>query len=334
VRTFTVKFDQSARHDEAPIAKRVAQQMGFEHHELPCSDLTQDDFTGAVAALDQPFGDASYLPVSQLCRLARASITVALGGDGGDELFGGYPRYLSDEGDYPDNPLWSALRHTVERGLLPASLYRATLRGRQRVLRHFSRMADYPCTSRGLRSILSPQGREALQPAAALAALRDSMLRWNGKMDRDSLMRADLWYFLSANCLHKTDRASMAHGLEARVPILGRPVLDLMLPQPAGVKLAHGLKSVLMPLAQRHLPREVWDRPKRGFTVPVESYLLGGWRGYCQGLIEACPRIAPFLNAAEVRRRWDAMAGGRKIDWPLYETIVLLGWLEHHRLQL
>lgn len=333
VKTFTVKFDQSARHDEAPIAARIAREMGTDHHELHCSGFSEADFHAAVASLDQPFGDSSYLPVKKLCELARGSVTVALGGDGGDELFGGYSRYLHGEAEYPDHALWRMIRAAVERGLLPATLHRASLRGRDRVLRHCSRMADYPVTSRSISAILSRDGRRQLEPAGALAEFAADVLRWNGRFDSDAIMRADLNYFLSSNCLFKTDRASMSHGLEVRVPMLGRPVLDLMLPQPASVKLSNGLKSVLMPLCRKSLPREAWDRPKRGFTVPVEHYLFTNWRGMCERLMAECHRIAPFFDATALRRRWNTMSQGRRLDFPMYEVIALLAWLDHHRVK-
>lgn len=333
VKTFTVKFDQSAKHDEAPIAARIAREMGTDHHELHCSGFTEGDFQAAVASLDQPFGDSSYLPVKKLCELARGSVTVALGGDGGDEVFGGYTRYLRGEADYPDHAFWRAIRAAVERRLLPASLFRASLRGRDRVLRHCSSMADYPVTSRSIAAILSHEGRRQLEPAGALAEFTAAVLRWNDTFDSDSIMRADLDYFLSSNCLFKTDRASMSHGLEVRVPMLGRPVLDLMLPQPASVKLSRGLKSVLMPLARKSLPRESWDRPKRGFTVPVDQYLFVNWRGVCERLLADCHRIAPFFDATALRRRWNTMSRGTRVDFPMYQVIVLLAWLDHQRIQ-
>ncbi len=328
VRTYTVKFDQSPKHDEAPIARRVAQKLGVDHHEYHAAAITQDDFRACIESMDQPFGDASYLPVVMLCRLARQQITVAIGGDGGDELFGGYDRYLKDESSYPPGPLYRFIRRGVEAGLLPVALYRGSLRGRDRVTRHFSRMGHYGASTRALHTILTHEAAQRFALDQTMRSWIESVLRWTGRMDRDSLMRADLWYFLSQNGLVKTDRASMACGLEARVPMLGNPVVDLIAPQPASTKLAHGLKTILMALAKRHLPPDAWDRPKRGFTVPVNHYLCHSWRAYCDHLIEGCPRIAPFLDAREVQRRWRLEEAGRGVDWPLYSIIVLLGWLE------
>jgi asparagine synthase (glutamine-hydrolysing) len=151
VKTFTVKFDQSAGHDEAPIAAAVAKQMGTEHREYRAGQITQEDFAAAVAGMDLPFGDSSLLPVMKVCQLARQFVTVVLGGDGGDELFGGYPRYLKDESTYPDGAGHRMIRRMVERGMLPTSLYRAAQRGQSRI---WGRRAD-----RSLRSLIPARRR-------------------------------------------------------------------------------------------------------------------------------------------------------------------------------
>ncbi len=329
-KTYTVKFDQSAAHDEAPIAARVAQQMGTQHHEFHAGGMTADDFRAACAQLDQPYGDASFLPVARCCELARRDITVALGGDGGDELFAGYPRYRKDAATYPDGPHWETLRRLIELGLLPASLYRSAQRGRSRITRQYSRMQDIPVTSRALRGVLSPDYLEACQPRHAMRDWQNLVDDCGDRWDRDALMRADVWNFLAGNGLTKTDRASMWQGMEARVPMLGNPVVDLILPQPASVKLAGGLKTVLKELARRHLPREAWDRPKRGFTVPVTQYLCHDWRDYTQTLIDRVDTLAPVLDEKEVRRRWGLHRRGHRVDWPIYPVMALLGWLDTH----
>ena len=333
VRTYTVKFDQSPKHDEAPIANRVARQLGVDHHEYRAAQITTDDFRDCIETMDQPFGDASYLPVMMLCRLARQEITVAIGGDGGDEVFGGYDRYMKDESVYPNHAIYRVIRRGVEAGLLPGWLYRGSLRGRDRVIRHFSRMGHYAASTRALNTILTREAGDRCHLDQTMRSWIDSVLRWTGCMDRDSLIRADLWYFLSQNGLVKTDRASMACSLEARVPMLGNPVLDLVAPQPASTKLAEGPKTILKALAKRHLPKDVWDRPKRGFTVPLYHYLCESWRDYCQHLIAHSHHIAPFLNADEIRHRWRREQSGRGLDWPIYTVIVLLGWLEAHPLE-
>jgi asparagine synthase (glutamine-hydrolysing) len=327
VRTFTVRFDQSRRHDESWAARAVARAVGAEHHELAASTLGAEALLEAVAAMDQPFGDPSFLPLAELCRLARRHITVAISGDGGDELFGGYYRYGRDASRYPAGAAYRMLKHLAESGLLPQGLYRNSLRGDARVLRNFSRMGDYPVSTRALRSILSPEAAEAFRVQEAMESWARSVRAFSGRMDGDSLMRADLWHFLSENGLVKADRASMMRGLEVRVPLLGAAVVDLALPQPAAVKMQGGRKAVLRALARRHLPREVWGRSKHGFSVPLGYYFRGPWRELGEELFGSAGELAPFFDAAELRRRYRLELAGRSVDWPLYAVFVLLAWL-------
>jgi asparagine synthase (glutamine-hydrolysing) len=115
--------------------------------------------------------------------------------------------------------------------------------------------------------------------------------------------------------------------------MLDNEVVDIVVPQPAELKLERGLKTVIGELARRYLPREVWDRPKRGFTVPIEQYLTQAWRPYCDDLVQRCDKIAPMLDAAEIRRRWAKHLRGQRVDWPVYSVMVLLGWLDTHRVE-
>ena len=147
-------------------------------------------------------------------------------------------------------------------------------------------------------------------------------------MDSATLMRADLWTYLSENCLGKTDRASMAHGLEVRVPMLGQPVLDVALTLPDSVLLAGGLKSLLVDLARRDLPRQVWDRPKHGFSVPLTDLFASSWRSVGDDVFSRIHTLAPFLEANQVQALWaDAKVkkGSRRLA---YTFLVLLLWLE------
>lgn len=154
-----------------------------------------------------------------------------------------------------------------------------------------------------------------------------------GRMDTATLMRADLWTYLSENCLAKTDRASMAHGLEVRVPMLGRPVLDAVLGLPAEVHVAGGTKSLLLEIARRSLPETVWKRPKHGFSTPLSGYFDGAWRRVCDEAVGAATMRAPFLDAAAVADLWQRARAGRASRRLAYTFVVLLIWLERHRLE-
>lgn len=156
--------------------------------------------------------------------------------------------------------------------------------------------------------------------------------RWGEPIGTAALMRADLWTYLSEDCLVKTDRASMAHGLEVRVPFLCNSVLDLVLRWPAEVHFdAQGGKALLRAIARRSLPESTWNRPKHGFSVPLLQFFNGAWREVAQAQFERCAEIAPFLNAAAVRELWQRARAGRASRRLAFTMLVLLLWLERHR---
>ncbi|GAB4193044.1 MAG: asparagine synthase (glutamine-hydrolyzing) [Phycisphaeraceae bacterium] len=327
VKTFTVRFDQKAEYDESRYARVVAKHYGCEHHELDAREIDADRLTDALTDLDQPLADPAYLPLRELCALTREHVTVAIAGDGGDELFGGYPRFLKGEEAYRGRPLWNLLRRM---GLLPPALRRRALQGIEGLLWDRVKFGPFPGTRKDMAALLQPQAIQACDINRTMQHWLALAQQYHDPIDTDALMRADLWTYLSENCLTKSDRASMAFSLEARVPMLGNPVVDLVLPLHADLKLAHGLKSVLTDLCQRHLPREVWDRPKHGFSVPLINYFKGNWKQRCEDWVNRCEQLAPFLNQHAVQRRWAACLRGRGDVRSMYTLIALLAWLDRY----
>jgi asparagine synthase (glutamine-hydrolysing) len=145
-------------------------------------------------------------------------------------------------------------------------------------------------------------------------------------------MRADLWTYLSEDCLVKTDRASMAHSLEVRVPFLGNPVLDLVLHWPAQVHFDDaGGKALLRAIARRTLPEAAWNRPKHGFSVPLRGLFNGAWREVAEAHFARAAEIAPFLKATAVQKLWQQACVGRASRRLAFTMLVLLLWLDRHR---
>jgi len=330
LKTFSLRF-ADAGFDETPHARAVAQAFGCEHHELEAPAITGDTFAAAIADLDQPLADPAYVMTHALSRLTRQHVTVAVSGDGGDELFCGYPRFLDTEDHHPRRAWQPWLRRQVEAGRAPAALLRRSLWGQE--LLHYRRVELGPWPGRkSLAHYLEPGFAAAAKPENTLGLWRDLVAEYGGCMDTATLMRADLWTYLSENCLAKTDRASMAHGLEVRVPMLGRPVLDVVLGLPADVHCAGGPKSLLTEIARRSLPETVWNRPKHGFSVPLDALFRTAWRETCESAIDAAPQCAAFLDAAAVRQLWRDAVAGRASRRLAYTLVVLLLWLERHRI--
>ena len=170
-------------------------------------------------------------------------------------------------------------------------------------------------------------------PDRTLGLWKELVNSFGRKIDTASLMRADLWTYLSENCLAKTDRASMAHSLEVRVPMLDNEVLDTVLRLPSEVHFDPAGKSILRALAARHLPEQVWNRPKHGFSVPLQNNFNGQWHDVCSDYVGRTSAIAPFLDHQAVNNLWQDACRGRGSRRLAYTFIVLLIWLEKHMLQ-
>ena len=332
LKTFSVRFAQ-AGFDESPAARAVADLYGTEHHFLDAPAMGVDTLDAALADLDQPLADPAYIPTWALSKLTRQHVTVALSGDGGDELFGGYPRFLDTADRHPDNLAKRLLRAMLRQGLAPASLSRRALAGPDLLLYRRVELGDYPGSRKDLRRYLAPEIATACRPQATLELWRELASR-HGGFDRGALLRADLWTYLSENCLTKTDRASMAHGLEVRVPLLANALQDRMLRLPAAVHFDRGGgKALLRALARKHLPQAVWNREKHGFSVPLRANFAGPWRHWFEAHVAAARIRAPWLAAGTIAALADEARQGRGNVRLFYTLAVLLAWLETHPLE-
>jgi asparagine synthase (glutamine-hydrolysing) len=321
--TFSVRFPE-AEYDESAAAQAVARRYGTTHHVLDAPRIDAAALTTALSALDQPLADPAYVPTYYLSRLARQHVKVALSGDGGDELFGGYARFLDTAARNPDSLAKRALRAALAAGLAPGALLRRSLAGKEMLFYRRVELGPWPVSRKSFSHYLQADALAKTHP-------EDTLRRWRelaGDMDSAALMRADLWTYLSENCLVKTDRAGMAHGLEVRVPLLGNAVTDFALAQPAARHLEPEPKALLRRLAREKLPAEVWNRPKHGFSVPLRENFNGPWRALVEEVIGKTRKVAPFLRSDAVESLWRKQ-GSRRL---LYSFVVLLLWLERARI--
>jgi asparagine synthase (glutamine-hydrolysing) len=329
--TFSVRFPEEG-FDESPAARAVAGKYGTEHHVLDAPRIGAGELAGAIGALDQPLADPAYVPTFELSRLARRYVAVALSGDGGDELFGGYERFLDVEANHPDNPLKKALRAAIGAGLAPGALLRRSLAGRDLLLYRRTELGPWSTSRKSMASFLHGDALRHAHPEDTLRLWKSLAGSFGSSVDSAALMRADLWTYLSENCLVKTDRAGMAHGLEIRVPLLGNRVVDFALARPAAAHLRPEPKALLRAVARKHLPEVVWNRPKHGFSVPLLENFRGPWRSLCEDLISRTRDLAPFLRAEAVQGLWRSALEGRGSRRLAYTFVVLLLWLERNRL--
>lgn len=346
VKSFSIGF-AAAGYDEAPYAAQVARHLGTDHTELYVSP---EDALAVVPDLatwyDEPFADSSQIPTLLVSRLARQHVTVALSGDGGDEGFAGYARYGLAQG------LWARLGRVprvLRQGaagairavppaaydrmarLLPAGLRPARCGDKAHKLAGVLGLDDAGALYRRLISqwhdpaALVPGGREAHGPL------------WDPDLTREfpdlvtRLQWLDSVTYLPDDILTKVDRASMAVSLEARVPLIDHRIIERVWRLPASERLQNGVsKRLLRRVLGRHVPPALFERPKMGFGVPIDSWLRGPLRDWAETLL-APARLAGegWFDPARVRSAWaEHLAGSRNRQYEIWVVLMFQAWLD------
>jgi asparagine synthase (glutamine-hydrolysing) len=350
VRTYTIGFDRS-EYDESRHAASVARHIGTDHTEL---QLTARDALDIVPRLpdmyDEPHADPSQIPTYLVCELARRHVTVALSGDGGDEVFGGYNRYshgqrwLSHAERTPQ-----ALRHMAGAGIRAVSppgwdrifaavapVLPARRRGRLmgEKLHKIAALLNEDSAATRYRSLCS-----AWQSPASL--VRDAR-EPEGAIERilgpdattplaERMMLADQLQYLPDDLLAKLDRASMAVSLEARVPLLDHRVVEFGWRLPLRMKIRDGVsKWILRQVLHRHVPRELVERPKMGFSVPIAHWMRGSLRPWVEELFtNEALSVDGVLDARVVQREWQQLLAGHDSNaFAIWSVVMFQAWRE------
>jgi len=314
--TFSIGFAERS-FNELDRARLVAERYGTDHHELVVAPSAAELLPELAGAFDEPFADSSAIPTYLVSRLASEHVKVALSGEGGDELFGGYETYAADLLAERAGGALARLRPLVE--LLPSSSRRASLDYRAK---RFVRAADLPPLERhhAWKEIFSDEARAELlvdrwhEPADPLAGHRSRFAETEGAPLLARLQDVDLGIYLVDDLLVKTDRMSMARSLEVRVPFLDPAVSELALALPTGQKV-RGLskKRLLRGAAAEWLPREIVRGRKRGFSIPAAAWLRGELVPFAREVLspERC-RAQGFFDPAAVQRVLEAHVSGRE----------------------
>ncbi len=289
VKTFSIGFDEG-RYNELTYARMVAKRYGTEHYEeivKPDADVVISDLIGVF---DEPFADSSAIPTYYVSRLARRHVTVALSGDGGDELFAGYDRYLDSSFSVHTDQIPLAARRLLLGGLsrlLPECFYGInTMRylAADKDARYVIKMTG-GLSSRYHRVFSNNLMNEA-GSADPTPALQQYLKRVQGLDVITRRQYADIKRYLAGDILTKVDRTSMLVSLEARAPLLDHKLAEFAATIPTSVKVrGRSLKHVLKTLARRYLPDEMIDRPKMGFAVPVAEWINREWRDMSHELV-------------------------------------------------
>jgi asparagine synthase (glutamine-hydrolysing) len=297
IHTFSIGFEEQG-FDETARARLVAERYGTEHHELMVRPNAVDLLPKLAEAFDEPFADSSALPTWLVSELAASHVKVAMSGEGGDELFGGYYTYVADLLAPRVGRLAALGRPLIER--LPSSSKRAASFDYK--AKRFARAAALPPLERhhGWKEIFDADARRALltrdraKGSDPLGIYREHYAETAGAPELARLQELDLNVYLPSDLLVKTDRASMAHSLEARVPFLDKAVSDVALALPTSQKVrGFDKKRLLRKALEPLLPREVTRGRKQGFSIPASAWLRG----------ELEPFAREVLSPARVREQ-------------------------------
>ena len=339
--TFSVRFsDGASDYDESAHAAAVAKHIGSEHAVLDVCADAHEALHDLACAFDQPVTNSAALPTWLIAREAKAHVDVALSGVGGDELFGGYPRYLGIA--------WhDRLRHMPGQGLLLAALQKVgegnssrNLRGR---LRRFMQELDgtaaeaylnwTAASHAGWKDMFTvPEANSApvtCQDAASAYDGLEGLLSRYGPVNGS--MAWDMLTYLPDDLLAMGDRMSMAHALELRAPFLDMRLANLALMLPASKKVAgfpwrEGLKLMLKQIARKRLPAGIVDRPKQGFMAPVKHWLRGPLDKKMQDLCDHSP-LGGLVKQTYVRREWAMHQAGEDRSDILWGLLLVDEWM-------
>ena len=345
VKTFTIGFD-IAGFDEARHAAAVAKHLGTDHTEMT---VTAQEALDVIPNLpewyDEPFADSSQIPTYLVSAMTKRHVTVALSGDGGDELFAGYNRYQMATGFMRG---FSVLPRPVRNGVasaitslspdswsrmltfLPERMRSSGAGDKLHKLAAVLRLADGDEIYRHLVSHWQPH-------EIAVNASEPKGVLWDPTVGRDipgfleRMQFLDLVTYLPDDILTKVDRASMAVALEARVPLIDHRVVEFAWRLPASVKIRNGkTKWLLRNVLDRYVPRTLVERAKMGFGIPLGDWLRGPLRDWAETLLaEQRLREGGLVDVANVRRHWqEHLSGQRNWQYLLWDVLMLEAWRE------
>jgi asparagine synthase (glutamine-hydrolysing) len=354
IKTFTVGYEE-AGYNEAVHAKAVAQHLGTDHTELY---ITSAEASGMIPQLaniyDEPFSDSSQIPTYLISKLARKYVTVSLSGDGADELFCGYNRYVFTENVWR----WVSILPVTLRKFasfvitsLPIGFWDFAFSKVGIFLPKSLRQSDYTNKLFKTASVIDASCADALylkmvshwqdptsvvlgnssEPPTPLTANISELKELDFV---EKMMALDMMTYLPDDILTKVDRASMAASLENRAPFLDHRVVELAWKLPNSIKIRNGQsKWIIREVLHKYVPRELIDRPKMGFGVPIGFWLRGTLRDWAENLIdETRLQNEGYFNPKAIRKKWNEhLSGKRNWQHQIWDILIFQAWLEANK---
>lgn len=347
IKTYTIGFDEE-EHDESQHARVLAQHLGTDHTELM---LTGQDARDVIPQLptmfDEPHADPSQIPTYLVSRLARSEVTVVLTGDGGDELFSGYNRYrfgastidrLSRLPRLPRQALGSGLlslgpkmcarAYRIATSLIPGVTAHRLPEEKIRKIGYLLKASSQSKMYRSLMSAWQYPDRVVARGDLLLDRAEEIVAGPHPASLIERMMLADQMVYLPDDLLAKVDRTSMAVSLEARVPILDHRVVELSWRIPQSMKIRSGVtKWALKQVLYKRVPPKLIERPKTGFSVPVDAWLRGPLREWADDLLSPeSLQKCEFLEAAPIVREWEAVKSGTGSGLSVWTILMFRAW--------
>lgn len=350
VNSYSIGFDSSA-YNEAEYAKQVAEHLGTDHHEFYVTEREAIEVVPQLPEVfDEPFSDSSQIPTLMVSRLARRSVKVCLSGDGGDELFCGYNRYHQGysawkKGTRLPKPIRKVLKAAVE-SIHPDRWDRlgecVSTVSRQRLqvanpgykLHKLVDLFELDTASEFYSRLVSHWSDAEAVVLGASGDVND----FSKGMETDAefspeekMMLSDVLGYLPDDILTKVDRASMSVSLEARVPILDHRIAEFSWGLPMDVKVRDGdMKWILRQVLEKYVPKEMFNRPKMGFSVPLAEWLRGDLRDWAEDLLsEDRLRREGVFDPGPIREKWEAhISGSQNWQYHLWDVLMFQAWSE------
>jgi len=350
VRTFTIGFHEK-EHNEAEFAKDVARHLGTDHTEMYVSGQDALDVIPQLPTLyDEPFSDYSQIPTYLVCKMAREHVTVALSGDAGDELFGGYERYSVGRKLWSKFSWMPPVMKKMTAGMLTALPPRVLNGLGSKLLPKRLRHIPVGDKLHKLAEVVAAPGMETLylnlmshwkkpqdividgqDPVTAIT----DVASWPRVSDfTHRMMHLDMETYLPGDILTKVDRAAMGVSLEGRIPLLDTDIVEFAWRIPFHMKVRDGRGKWLMrETLYKHVPKQLIDRPKRGFGIPLDVWLRGPLREWAEDLLdESRLKREGFFHAAPIRQKWqEHLSGTRNWHFYLWDVLMFQAWLQHNR---